>query len=237
MRIRSSVLLAALVAVTLATPAIAQYAVRGRTFTPPRFTIGGGLDYAQPVSQFSQNVGRGFGGGGFARMNLDRGGLLSIRADFGLLSYGRTTGYLPLNYFTLRQQTSNNILVGTIGPQLTIPLGGPSLYANGGVGFGYFYTKTSLNDTYNGVTYANRTNYSDNSLVYAAGGGLTIPLSVGRQSVALDLGARYHAIGTTRYLTKDDIQDDPANPYGILITPHQSDARFLTYRVGIALSF
>jgi len=240
MRMTSSVLhaaLAAVLAVSVSSPAAAQYTRQQQTFTPHRFTIGGGFDYAQPVSQFRQYVDHGVGGGGYALLNLDKGGLVGIRADVDFLSYGHDTQYLPLGYYTLQEETSNNIVVGTIGPQLTIPLGGPTLYANGGVGFGYFYTETSLNDYDSGQTYQSQTNYSDNSLVYAAGAGLTIPFSIGRQTVSVDLGARYHDIGKTRYLTKGDIYQDPANQYNVIITPHESDARFMTYRLGLALSF
>lgn len=240
MRMTSSLLLATLAAVavtSISTPAAAQYARQQQTFTPHRFTIGGGIDYAQPVSQFRQNVEHGFGGGGYALYNLDQGGLLGIRADLDYISYGHNNQYLPVGFYTLQEQTSNNIVVGTIGPQLTIPLGGPTLYANGGVGFGYFYTETSLNDYDTGQTYDSQTNYSDNSIVYAAGAGLTIPFSIGRQTIAVDLGARYHDIGKTRYLTKGDIQEDPTNPYNFIITPHETDARFMTYRLGLALSF
>lgn len=238
MRITSSVVFAALAAVTFSTPASAQYGQQSRVFAPPpRWSIGGGFDYAKPVSQFGQNVDHGFGGGGFARVNLDRGGLLSLRLDVDYLSYGHDTQYLPFGYYTLQQETSNNVLVATIGPQLTIPLGGPALYANGGIGFGDFYTETSLSDYDTQQTYASQTNYSDNSLVYAVGAGLTIPFSLGNQALAVDLGARYHAIGTTRYLTKGDIQEDPTNPYNVIITPHESDARFMTYRLGLVVSF
>lgn len=237
MRMTMSVLLAALAAAVVASPAAAQYAQQRQAFTPHRFTVGGGVDYAQPVSQFRQYVDHGFGGGGYALVNLDRGGLVGIRADVDFLSYGHNTQYLPLGYYTLQEVTSNNIVVGTIGPQLTVPLGGPTLYANAGVGFGYFYTETSLSDYDTQQTYQSRTNYSDNSLVYAAGAGVTVPFSVGRQTFSVDLGARYHDIGTTRYLTKGDIRQDPNNQYGVLITPHQSEARFITYRLGLALSF
>lgn len=237
-RITSLVLLVAVATTTFSAVAGAQYNSQARAFAPPpRWSIGGGFDYAKPVSQFGQNVDHGFGGGGFARVGLDRGGLLSIRADVDFLSYGHDTQYLPFGYYELQQETSNNVVVATIGPQLTIPLGGPSLYANGGVGVGYFYTETSLSDYNSQQTYASQTNYSDNSLVYAAGAGLTIPFSFARQTLAIDLGARYHAIGTTRYLTKGDIQEDPNNPYNVIITPHESDARFMTYRLGLVLSF
>lgn len=240
MRRTSSVLVVAFTAfatAALASPAAAQYGRQQQTFTPHRFTIGGGIDYAQPVSQFRQNVDHGFGGGGYALLNIDRGGLLGIRADLEFLSYGHTNAYLPIGFYTLQQETSNNIVVGTIGPQLTIPLGGPTMYANGGVGFGEFYTETSLSDYNSSQTYASQTNYSDNSLVYTAGAGLTVPFSVGRQTISLDLGARYHDIGKTRYLTKGDIYQDPANQYNVIITPHESDARFIAYRLGLALSF
>lgn len=220
----------------------AQYAPQQRVFTPPpRFTIGGGVEYAQPLSQFRQYVGHGFGGGGFARMNLDRGGLLSLRGDVQFINYGNDTKYFTvgglLGTTDLQETTSNNIVVATVGPQLTIPLGGPSLYANGGIGVGYFYTSTSLDDPYYDETLASNTNYSDNSVVYAAGTGLTIPISVGRQVVSLDLGARYNAIGRTHYLTKGDIQADPNSRYGVIITPHESEARFMTYRVGVTVGF
>jgi opacity protein-like surface antigen len=119
MRMTPSVLLTALAAVMAASvpsPAAAQYAQQRQSFTPHRFTVGGGIDYAQPVSQFRQYVDHGFGGGGYALLNLDQGGLIGIRADVDMIRYGHATQYLPLGYYTLQEETSNNILVGTIGP-------------------------------------------------------------------------------------------------------------------------
>ena len=55
--------LAAAIAVTLAPRAVrAQYTIDQRAGTQrrgPRFTVGGGVEYAQPVSQFRQNVDHG----------------------------------------------------------------------------------------------------------------------------------------------------------------------------------
>lgn len=237
--------LAAALAVTLAPRAVrAQYTIDQRAGTQrrgPRFTVGGGVEYAQPVSQFRQNVDHGFGGGGWARLHVDPAGVLSLRADVHYVNYGNHTQYFGastiLGFVNLEETTSNNIIVATIGPQLSVPTGPIRPYVNGAIGFAHFYTETALKDQYDQTTLAQSTNYSDNSLVYTGGAGLYIPLVTGQQTVALDVGARYNAIGTTRYLAKGDIQSDPTTQYGIVITPHESDARFVTYHLGAAITF
>ena len=208
---------------------------------PKRMEAGVDLTYALPVSQFRHNVRQGFGGGGHFLLGIDPAGVLGIRIGADFVNYGNETQYLPLSStfrrITLTQQTSNNIVVASVGPQLTIPVGPIRPYVNGGIGFGYFYTQTSLQGDDNTGTIAQTTNFSDNSLAYTAGGGVYIPISVGRQTVSVDLGVRYNAIGKTRYLTRGDIQDDPYDPTGLIITPHESDARFLMYRAGVAVRF
>lgn len=234
---------AVLVLVVLVGPAAlgAQLMTRRAPMTAPRFEAGGNIEYAQPVSQFRQNVKQGYGLAGHFMIGLDPLSVLSLRLDGGYTNYGTQNQYYGSNSaFTrsaLRQTTSNNVFVGSVGPQLTVPVGPVRPYVNGGVGFGYFYTNTNLSayDSYRGTytTFGQRTNYSDNSLAYTGGAGVYIPLG----SMLLDLGARYNAIGKTRYLTRDDITDDPNNPYGVIITPHESEARFVTYRAGLAFRF
>lgn len=244
--VRRSAVTGLLLAFT-ATPVVAhaQYTIDQRAGTrqahAPRFTVGGGIEYAQPVSQFRQNVDHGFGGGGWARLHVDPAGVFSLRADVHYVNYGNHTQYFALSsglgYVNLAETTSNNIIIGTIGPQLTVPTGPIRPYVNGAIGFAHFYTETALKDQYDQTTLAQSTNYSDNSLVYTGGAGLYIPLVTGQQTVALDVGARYNAIGTTRYLAKGDIQSDPTTQYGVVITPHESDARFVTYHLGAAITF
>ena len=206
----------------------------------PRFDAGIGLEYAQPVGQFRQNVRQGFGGGGHFVFGLDPQGILGIRVDGGFVNYGNEDRYVPISgtirLITLNETTSNNIFVGSIGPQLAVRSGPVRPYVNAGVGIAYFYTETSLKD-YDGNELASNTNYSDNSLMYTLGGGVGIPLAVRGTALSLDLGARYEDIGRTRYLTRNDIQNDPNSDYGVLITPHQSEARYVAYHLGVNVRF
>lgn len=55
--------------------------------------------------------------------------------------------------------------------------------------------------------------------------------------MSLNVGARYNSISSASYLTKGDIMDDPNSQYGIIITPHQSAADFITYQLGISFRF
>lgn len=209
---------------------------------PPRFEAGAALEYAQPVSQFSQNVRRGFGGGGHLILGIDPARVLGIRVNADYINYGNASQYFQFNSgfqsTVLEQRTSNNIFVATVGPQLTFPSGPIRPYVNGGVGIAYFYTQTSLkqNDPYSNqsVDLAQATDYSDNSLAYTGSAGFYFPV---QSSFLIDVGARYNAIGKTRYLTKGDITADPNSPSGILVTPHESDARFISYRLGVSLRF
>lgn len=231
-------LLIALAAPVLPIPLGAQRVSR---VSLPRFEIGGVLEYARPVGQFSQNVQRGFGGGGHFILGLDPARVLGLRIDADFVNYGKERQFFvvssPFDRVELQEETSNNIFVATVGPQIMVPVGPVRPYVNGGIGIAYFYTETSLKGTYDPTTFAQTTNFSDNSLAYTGSVGVYIPFEVQRQSAALDIGARYNAIGTTRYLTKGDIVDDPDNPNALIITPRESDARFLTYRVGLAVKF
>lgn len=212
---------------------------------PPRMEVGARVEYAQPVSQFSQNVRRGFGGGGHFILGLDRARILGLRVDADFINYGNESQYFALSSVFRRidveQKTSNNIFLATVGPQISVPAGPIRPYVNGGIGLAYFYTQTSLKgsdpNTGDQVDLAQTTNYSDNSLAYTGAAGVYIPLPVIAQFASLDIGARYNGIGRTRYLTKGDITNDPNDPNGILITPHESDARFVTYHIGVAVKF
>ncbi|MGI9090171.1 MAG: hypothetical protein ACR2GG_03585 [Gemmatimonadaceae bacterium] len=212
---------------------------------PPRMEVGAAFEYAQPVSQFRQNVRRGFGGGGHFILGLDRARILGLRVDADFINYGNESQYFVLSSafrrINVEQKTSNNIFVASVGPQISVPTGPIRPYVNGAIGLAYFYTQTSLKgtDPYTNeqVDLAQATNYSDNSLAYSGAAGVYVPLPIIAQSASLDIGARYNAIGRTRYLTKGDITNDPNNPNGIIITPRESDARFVTYHLGIAVKF
>ena len=228
---------AALAVCAMSSPAAAQLSLRAT----PRMEAGIGFEYAQPVGDFRQNVNHGFGAGGHFIYGFDPQGIIGVRVDAGYVNYGNETHYLPFSSsvrrIILRAETSNNIFVGSIGPQLTIPLGRVRPYVNAGIGLAYFYTQTSVSDDYDSQQLAQTTNYSDNSLAYTGGAGFNIPLTLGGQSAALDIGARYNSVNTARYLTRGDIIDDPNSQYGVIITPHQSAANFVAYHVGLSVRF
>jgi opacity protein-like surface antigen len=232
------VITTAAIAVSVMSPsADAQVSLR----STPRMEAGIGFEYAQPVGDFRQNVNHGFGGGGHFIFGFDPQGIIGIRADAGYVNYGNETHYLPfsssIRRIVLRAETSNNIFVGSIGPQLTIPLGRVRPYVNAGIGLAYFYTQTSISDDYDSAQLAQTTNYSDNSLAYTGGAGFNIPLTLGGQAAALDIGARYNSVNSARYLTRGDITDDPSDQFGVIITPHESAANFVAYHVGVSVRF
>jgi opacity protein-like surface antigen len=235
--VRYCVAAAAITASALSRAADAQVGLR----TTPRREAGVGLEYSQPVGDFRQNVRHGFGAGGHFVFGLDPQGVIGIRADAGYINYGNETHYLvfssSIRRVLLRAETSNNIFVGSVGPQLTLPIGRVRPYLNAGIGVAYFYTQTSLSDDDGSRQLAQTTNYSHNSLAYTGGAGFNIPLVVESQPFALDVGARYNSVDKARYLTRGDIIDDPNDPYGVIITPHESAANFVTYHLGVSVRF
>ena len=207
----------------------------------PRMEAGAAFEYAQPIGDFRQNVRQGFGGAGHFVLGLDPQAIVGIRVDAGFINYGNETHYVPFSSsvrrIIVREETSNNIFVASVGPQLTLPLGRVRPYVNAGIGLAYFFTQTSLTTDDNSQQIAQTTNYSDNSLAYTGGAGFNVPLTSGSSPMSLNIGARYNSISSASYLTKGDIMDDPNSQYGIIITPHQSAADFITYQLGISFRF
>lgn len=225
--------------IALAIPSVsgAQISLRAT----PRMEAGAALEYAQPVGDFRQNVRQGFGGAGHFVVGLDPQSIVGIRIDAGFINYGNETHYVPFSSsvrrIIVREETSNNIFMASIGPQITFPVGRVRPYLNAGIGFSYFYTQTSLTTDDDAQQIAQTTNYSDNSLTYTGGAGFNIPLTSGNSPISLDVGVRYNSVASAKYLTKGDIVDDPNSQYGIIITPRESAADFVTYQLGISVRF
>jgi len=201
-----------------------------------RFEVGGSVNYGLPQGAFRQNVRQGFGVDGFFRWNFDSRGILSLRTDGAFLGYGRETKRVPLSStiggrILVDLTTSNNILHAGIGPQLTAPDGPFRPYVNGGIGFSYFFTTSSVEGSHDNEPFASTTNYDDFTLSLTTGTGVLIPLGV-RRDVSLDLGVQYQNNGQVRYLRKGSIIDLPNG--GIQITPIESEANLLSFRVGVS---
>lgn len=221
-----------------AAPAAAQADSTARD-TRARTSGGGSLVYARPAGEFAEYVNQGVGLNGNLLLRLDRAGAIALRLDGGFLVYGneRVSVRSPFGgrlRFDVR--TMNNIAFFGVGPQLMVPTGRVRPYVNGTAGLAYFYTQSSVEGSANdNQPFARTTNKSDVNLAYTAGGGIYVPLSVGRRPLSLDVGASYHGNGTAEYLRKGSIRDRPDG--GVDIDEIRSETNFMTYRVGVSVGF
>lgn len=231
----------ALLLVLLPTPgALAQAPTPGATWDErPRLSVGGHGVVAQPVGEFNDYVRVGGGLSGFARAALDGAGLVSLRGDLTVLTYGQERQRVCLVQpcrVEVDLVTSNDIVLMDAGPEIRIPLGGSdsrlALRTGAGIGFAYFSTRSRVEDN-SGETVASDNNYSDFGLAWKGGGGLEVQLVRGRTPVALDLGLEYRGNGRREYLTAGDIRDLPDG--SLEFDVRRSDADFLLWRVGVSV--
>jgi hypothetical protein len=241
-RAAAALALAAGTAAAVVVPAAAHaqlmdpYGTRQRT-GPPRFFGGGELIYASPQGDFRDYVNEGYGAAGHFILGADRTGIFGLRFDVGFLNYGneRQRDCISTTIscrVTLDVTTSNNIFMLGVGPQLMLPNGTLRPYVNGSVGLSYFWTESSLSGSDNSTTFASTRNFSDAVFASSAGAGVYIPVHRGRQPISLDLGARYHWNGRTRYLRKGSIVDNPDGT--ISINPIESRTDLVTYHLGVS---
>ena len=191
---------------------------------------------SQPIGDFNDFIGEGYGiTGGFV-WNLDRDRVFGIRGEGGFLQYGNErTGHCLINCrIGVDVNTSNDIVFAGIGPQITVPAGPVRPYLNATAGFSYFFTHSSVSsdDDYEG-NYFDTTNHDDAVFALTGGGGFMIPLSMRRTQVLLDIGATFHRNGEATYLRKGSIRDLPDG--SIEINPIRSEANFITYRLGVSI--
>lgn len=228
-------LAAAIVALGFAAPLTAQAPEQA----PPRFQAGGALAIAKPVGDFGEVVDIGVGLGGHFIFFVTPGGAFSLRVDAGFLNYGNETQRVCLSTtvgcrIEVDLTTSNNIVHGTIGPQLMVPRGPIRPYANGGIGFSYFATTSSVEGSSNNDPFASTTNFDDAAFSWAAGGGLYIPIRVSATAdLAIDLGARYIGTREIEYLREGDIRDLPDG--SIEFTPRRSDGNLINFLLGVSV--
>jgi hypothetical protein len=201
---------------------------------PSRFVLGGAGVLSQPKGEFATNVGHGFGFDGNGIFKLDYKGYLGIRADVGMLQYGRehqdasffgVTGRVSLDLLT-----TNNIAWGAIGPQIMIPDGSFRPYANAEIAYTDFSTSSTLNDSF-GQELASQQNAHDGSHAWVFGGGFQIPF--GGQG-ALDFGGRYYYGGRATYLTRGDITDNPDGT--VTLNPRSSKTDMVLWQLGLSFA-
>ena len=197
----------------------------------------GDINFAvsQPLGAFDDYIGEGYGVTGGFVWNLDRDRVFGIRAEGGFVQYGneRTGACLISCRIGVDINTSNDIVFGGIGPQITVPAGPVRPYMNATAGFSYFFTHSSVSGTDDYDDQFDTTNHDDVVFALTGGGGLLIPLSMRRTPVLLDLGATFHRNGKATYLREGSIKDFPDG--SIRIDPIRSEANFLTFRIGVSI--
>ena len=237
--IRSIVLATATIAIALAAQPLQGQFFSHRARPNRDWLIDLGPQYARPLGDFRVNVDRAWGFGGSARYGIDALSPFGIRADFAWFNYGHERKRVPLsptvNRVIVEQNTSNNIGLATIGPELAIKRGPIRPYAFAFAGFSYFYTQSSVGDDDAGDGgFASTTNFDDGGWATGWGGGLRIPLNARKVDVAIDLGARLTRNGTRSYLTRGDVIDQPDGTLQFM--ERRSSADFAQYWIGVSFA-
>lgn len=193
----------------------------------------------RPVGELATNIGFGYGIDGGALMRLDDAGIFALRAGLGIVQYGSEHERVPLSStiggrITVDVTTTNDVWMGGLGAQLMAPSGWIRPYVSGSAGFASFITESSLQGSSSGQDFASTTNHQDTGFAWQAGGGVYIPIHRGRSVVSLDLGATYNAPqGKRSYLKPGSIRDLPNGD--IAIDPMYSEAKFVTWRIGVSV--
>lgn len=195
---------------------------------------GAHLLYAEPRGPFAEVIDQGFGMQGYGVLKLDPMGIAGIRLDMGLINYGNEKSTVPLSNTVSRVlvevNTSNNIAVFGVGPQISVPSGPVRPYAYATFGVGYFFTESSVKGTNStDEAFASSTNFDDTTPSMTLGGGIQIPVG---GIVGIDVGVEYRRHRHARYLTEGDIVEEPDGSVTLFV--NESDADLFVYRLGVA---
>ena len=193
---------------------------------------------AQPVGPFRSNINRGWGAAVSARYHFPRLSALGMRADLGILNYGNERKRVPLspslNRVIVDMNTSNNIALFTVGPEIMLMRGPVRPYAYGFAGYSHFYTESSAGDQDTDYDFASSVNFSDGGWTRGLGAGVRIPFSARRTSAAIDAGARWTRNGTRSYLRPGDVIDQPDG--SLQFNERRTAADFWQYHLGVSFT-
>ncbi len=216
--------------VLIARAAIAQGA-NDEPRRPPVVFLGGGFEVASSVGEFADYVDAGYGLG-FHLGFRPRRSPLGFRVGGMFSQYGSTTArYNLVGLVDVDVTTRNQIIGMMLGPELHLDAGPLQLYGQGGIGFSYFYTRSSVEGTdQNNSPFASTTNYDDFTFAAQGGGGVRIRLA--GNPIFLDLGARYLNNGRVSYVTQNTINVSASPP---TITAITSDANAVVVGIGVVI--
>jgi hypothetical protein len=221
----------------LSVPAGAQEVDFGSP-SPTRWQVSGGFILAQPVGEFNRYVGAGYGAAAQVQYALDRLGIVSVRGEAGVVTYGRETRRVCFSgtvgcRILVDLTTSNDIIFLNLGPHLELPLGPIRPFVNLGMGGSHFATTSTLKNISNQEDIASTTNFADGTLAWTGGGGLNVMLGSGPRAVGVHLGARYHGNGSVQYLREGDIEDHEDG--SVTYSPTRSEANLVAYQLGVTV--
>lgn len=199
-----------------------------------RMAGGGTVQVTAPRGDFADNVGAGFGVGGHLVWRLEPSGVVNLRSELGLLTYGQNLRRVPMantgGLVRLDLRTSNNVLTVLTGPQLGGPVGAFTPYFAALGGFSVFWTESTIEGSRNVAAFASTTNLADAVLAYGGSGGASWRVKGGRHPVRVDLNVRYLRHDDVRYLT--DARVDQAFLANRDPVPVRGRADMLTYSLG-----
>lgn len=197
-----------------------------------------GMLQMRPVGEFRQYVGLSYGVGADVLLRLDRRGILAVRTELGWIDYGEESKRVPLSptvggRVQVDVKTMNQILLVSIGPQLSVTSGFIRPYSGATLGLTHFFTTSGVEGADDDYGFARTRNFGTTKLAWTGHSGVYIPLRYGKTPVLLDVGVRYVGSGRLSYLRPGSIVDQPDNR--IAISPITSETRFLAYRIGVRL--
>jgi opacity protein-like surface antigen len=193
------------------------------------------LIQTRPQGAFAKNIGFGYGVNGAYLLRLDRAGVLSIRADIGVVDYGNESERTALSETVggrvqVNVRTTHYIVPMSVGPQLTWPVGYLRPYINAGLGGQAFFTESRVEQADGGSEIASTTNHSAFAAAWTTGAGVYVPLRTGAMKVQLDIGMQYVNGNRSQYLAPGSIADLPGGQ--IKISPLESSTHMMVVRLG-----
>lgn len=173
-----------------------------------RWRTGGGLAIGQPTGDFRRNARVGPGVGAHLLATPTRWPALGLRIEGGVQNYGQSVHAVRLEGVPGaiaapggQVTTSHDIQWGSVGPQLTVPLGPVQPYAFAAVGISNFATVSTVESDGPARQIVGRTTaLSAWAPSQGWGGGLRVRLPRRLGGLTLDAGARRLLHGDVRYL-------------------------------------
>ncbi len=185
---------------------------------------------AFPTGTFKQYVDTGFGLGGYFVYAFDQQGVFGLRLDFAWVQYGSETLRRALvQRIMVDVTTRNHIYSVIIGPQLSIRSESVSPYLNGGLGFSYFETRSSVSgtDEITDQDFASTRHFYDTTFAWALGGGICVAIA---RNFNLELAAHYLWNGQVNYLREGSIRDLPDG--SVDFDPIESETNLVLVKLG-----